>query len=571
MYQPNDILLNKYRIDALAGQGAFAHVYRATHLSLNAPRALKVLRRDAPGIGSTEYADYRARFQLEARLGAGLDHPHVIRVYDFEQDGDVLILVMEYAAGGSLAERIAAAREAGSFIPIDEAVRIAREAAAGLAALHALDVVHRDVKPSNLLFDAQGRVKVSDLGLAQIPHGPSQRSLGGSLAVPHPGTPAYMSPEQQFTTAYLPPASDIYSLGVTLFELLTGRAYKNLKPGTRLSKVRWAAPAWLDEIAGRMLADEPRTRPWDGGEAAEALTAGWRTECDGRELILKLAPDLPLALVRVPAGEFLMGSNKAADSQAFDDELPQGRLSLPDHWIGKYPVTVAQFAAFVAATGYKTTAEQRGYGWNWVGREWKQIEGAHWRQPRGPESDVASKNDHPVTQVSWHDAAAFCEWAGRVTGRTVRLPTEAEWEKAASWRPGDPAARTPGNPGRKLLYPWGDEPPTAQLCNFNMNVGDTTPVGSYPAGASPCGALDMAGNVWEWTGSLWGTDWRKPTFGYPYVSGDGREDLAAGNDVLRVMRGGSWVSEQRFVRAAHRLRGNPEYRYDYLGFRCARS
>ena len=88
MYQPGEILLNKYRIEALAGQGAFAHVYRATHLSLNAPRALKVLRRDAPGVGSADYAEFQARFQQEAQIGAKLDHPHVIRVYDFGQDGD---------------------------------------------------------------------------------------------------------------------------------------------------------------------------------------------------------------------------------------------------------------------------------------------------------------------------------------------------------------------------------------------------------------------------------------------------------------------------------------------------
>ena len=113
MLQPGDTVLSKYRIEALVGQGAFAHVYRATHLALNAPRALKILRRDAPGLGSTEFADHRARFELEARLGAELDHPHVIRVFDFEQDGETLILVMEYAAGGSLADRLAAARQGG--------------------------------------------------------------------------------------------------------------------------------------------------------------------------------------------------------------------------------------------------------------------------------------------------------------------------------------------------------------------------------------------------------------------------------------------------------------------------
>ena len=103
-YNQGDILLNKYRIEALIGQGAFAQVYHATHLALNAPRALKILRRDAPGVGSSEFTDFHARFQLEAQLGAKLDHPNIIRVYDFEQDGETLILTMEYAEGGSLNE-----------------------------------------------------------------------------------------------------------------------------------------------------------------------------------------------------------------------------------------------------------------------------------------------------------------------------------------------------------------------------------------------------------------------------------------------------------------------------------
>src|SRR5690606_17447059 len=128
---------------------------------------------------------------------------------------------------------------------------------------------------------------------------------------------------------------------------------------------------------------------------------------------------------------------------------------------------------------------------------------------------------HPVVNVTWHDALAFCQWAG------VRLPTEAEWEKAAR-----------GTDGR--IWPWGGNEPTDKLCNFNMNVGDTTPVGAYPAGASPYGCLDMAGNVWEWTISLWGKDANKPDYGYPYDPNDGREAPDAPDAVRRTLRGGSW-------------------------------
>ncbi|MBN1922180.1 MAG: serine/threonine protein kinase, partial [Anaerolineae bacterium] len=168
-FQPDDLILNDcYRIEALAGRGAFAEVYRATHLPLNAVRALKVLRRDAPGLGSTEYSDYRQRFQLEAQLGAQLDHPNVIRIHDFQPFDETLALVMEYAPGGSLLELLHTQRKNQTLLPVAQALRTGIDVAQGLGALHDLDVVHRDLKPSNILFDAQGRAKVADLGLAQI-------------------------------------------------------------------------------------------------------------------------------------------------------------------------------------------------------------------------------------------------------------------------------------------------------------------------------------------------------------------------------------------------------------------
>jgi formylglycine-generating enzyme required for sulfatase activity/serine/threonine protein kinase len=278
-FQPNETLLNKYRIEALIGRGAFAEVYRARHLTLNASRALKVLRKDAPGLGSTEYTDFHARFQLEAQLGARIDHPNVIRVHDFEQNGETLILVMEYASGGSLAEKLAQTREQNQLIPIDEAIQIAIEVAQGLSALHALDAVHRDLKPSNILFDQKGQAKVADIGLAQIPGGPSLRSQL-STGIPHPGTPGYMSPEQESISNYLTPASDVYALGLVLFETLTGRVYRSQRPGTRVSDLRGEVPLWLDELIVRMLADHPKERLWDGVEMILGLKTGQKSDIE---------------------------------------------------------------------------------------------------------------------------------------------------------------------------------------------------------------------------------------------------------------------------------------------------
>ena len=244
---------------------------------------------------------------------------------------------------------------------------------------------------------------------------------------------------------------------------------------------------------------------------------------------LRSTPIPPLAFdwVTIPAGEFWMGSDKDKDPLAYDDETPQHKVYLPTYRIARYPVTVAQFAQFSKATGYQTVAEKEGWAYSWSGSSWQQIKGAYWAHPRGPESDVQNKANHPVTCVSWVDVNEFCRWAG------VRLASEAEWEKAAR-----------GTDGR--IYPWGNELPDKERCNFNMDVGDTTAVGSYAKGKSPYGVLDMAGNVWEWTSSLYKN--------YPYKSDDGREDPAdAGR---RVVRGGSFDYNLNLVRSASRNRFN---------------
>lgn len=247
-----------------------------------------------------------------------------------------------------------------------------------------------------------------------------------------------------------------------------------------------------------------------------------------------VSPMISFKWATIPAGYFQMGSDKEQDRDATDNEHKH-TLYLPKYHIACETVTVAQFRHFIVTTKprYKTTAEVQGWAADWTGTTWEPKKGAYWEQPHGPNSDV--HEDHPVTCISWYDAVEFCRWA------KVRLPTEAEWEKAARGKDG-------------WLYPWSNDLPDKSRCNFDMQVGDTTPVDRYPPGAN--GLFDMAGNVWEWTSSLYQK--------YPYEADDRENPEAVGD---RVVRGGSFFQEPRNVRCVHRHWHKPDATVSDFGFR----
>jgi formylglycine-generating enzyme required for sulfatase activity len=230
-----------------------------------------------------------------------------------------------------------------------------------------------------------------------------------------------------------------------------------------------------------------------------------------------------MILLYVPAGEFTMGSDKYI-SNIHADERPMHKVTLPSFWMDQTEVTNKMYALCVKAEicqppNYAgSTTHNKYYG-----------------------TDEFA--EYPVLVGSdWNRAKTYCEWAGR------RLPTEAEWEKAAR-----------GTDAR--IYPWGNKAPTSNLANYNSIIGDTTKVGNYPAGASPYGVLDMAGNVWEWVSSLYKS--------YPYSATDGRENL--NTDGARVLRGGSWLDSAYNVRSGVRPFGIPPIDNTLtIGFRCAR-
>jgi formylglycine-generating enzyme required for sulfatase activity len=274
-------------------------------------------------------------------------------------------------------------------------------------------------------------------------------------------------------------------------------------------------PTQSDAIRRRAVAAEALARIESGGPGTQP--AFWRL------------PYGEPVWVDVPAGEFWMGSD-----EGFDDEKPVHRVHLGRFLIARVPITNAQYRLFVEAAGHPAPG--------------------HWedgRVPRGLES-------HPVVYVSWHDAMAYCRWLSEVAGKPIALPSEAQWEKAAR-----------GDRGQRA-YPWGEEWDETRCNTRELGLGGTTPVGIFPEGASPYGCLDMAGNVWEWTRSLWGS--RTGTkaelqFAYPYDADDGRENLEAGDDILRVVRGGSFYYDREVARCAVRSWYLPFDVWYFDGFR----
>jgi serine/threonine-protein kinase len=218
--------------------------------------------------------------------------------------------------------------------------------------------------------------------------------------------------------------------------------------------------------------------------------------------------------VKIPEGTFWMGSEE------IDIEKPIHQVHLDTYHIARYPTTNAQYAIFTHDTSYQTPK--------------------HWENGIMP----SLLHNHPVVNVSWHDALAYCQWLCQATGKNIALPSEAQWEKAAR-----------GTDRRR--YPWGNDFDKGKANTWENDIRTTTPVNAYPAGKSPYGVWDMSGNVWEWTSTLFRN--------YPYNASDGRENLNEGD--WRIVRGGSWGLAHVNARASSRLNYDPDLRSSDFGFR----
>ena len=258
-------------------------------------------------------------------------------------------------------------------------------------------------------------------------------------------------------------------------------------------------------------------------------------------------------MVYLAGGTFRMGNDLSHDP----DQRPAHEVSVSPFSMDEHEVTNGQFARFVGQTGYITTAEQR--GWSYVfdrkPQQWVKREGADWRHPGGPDTSIAARDDYPVIHVSWYDAAAYAQWAGK------RLPTEAQWEYAA--RSGL----------RDADYPWGREEliDGRYQANYRQHGQDpaadgyelAAPVKSYPP--SRFGLYDLSGNVWEWCADWYGED--------DYRSSPREEPAGPAQGQFRVQRGGSWLSPEDYRFGHHastRGKRRPEETYQHVGFRCVR-
>ncbi len=627
--------LGPYEILEPLGEGGMASVYKAFQAGVDRQVALKVLPRQLASDPT-----FVARFRQEARVLAQLQHPHIPPIHDFGEEGGYTYLVMPFIEGGTLVSLMN-----GRPLPLTVVRRIISQIGDALDYAHSTGLVHRDVKPSNILIDKRGNCLLTDFGISKLVASSSRITTTGGTT----GTPAYMSPEQGLGHR-IDGRSDQYSLGVILYELVTGRPpydadtpiavvikhiYDPLKPPRELNP---ELPENVERVIVRALAKNPEDRFASVGEMVRALQvaipdsglfpqvkAGVRTMPLGAPEIRAqlrrnhslalaaaagvvllaifggvfalLSSDNPVAAVMttatlwqptatlalptativpatptrdptataaataapptvtlaaaatltatltptlgaasfeisavdamrlrwVPAGPFLMGSDRN-DANALAFEWPQRTVTLDAFWIDETEVTNGQYALCVAAgrctppISLRSATRDNYY------------------------SDPAYAN-YPVIYVNWAEAQAYCEWVGR------RLPTEAEWEKAARGVAG-------------ALYPWGNNAPSPARANFNRMRSDTTAVGSYPDSASPFGALDMAGNVYEWV-----NDWY---LGAYYTEAPSINPLGPMTGTLRSLRGGAWNSEAREIRAASRYSYGPTRRENFIGFRCAR-
>ncbi|MDB4444067.1 bifunctional serine/threonine-protein kinase/formylglycine-generating enzyme family protein [bacterium] len=554
------------------------------------------------------------KFFSEAMILARLDHKNITKLKDFFPDESNYVIVMDFVEGITLREFLDREKGKEGRIPLVQTLGMARQILEAFQYAHDAEVIHRDIKPGNIMISKNGLIKIMDFGIAKISSTPTHSTSR------HMFSYYYAAPER-FKGRPVDARSDIYSLGIVFYELFTGEKPFNSKDTAELMYRQLNDPPptkYLNNIPGpsgkailKALEKEPEKRFQNCLEFSKALARDIPTlpdedaippDDDGKTIveipskigkskvkiprhfqILALAilvigiavglyfgwdhvePHIPglkphptrpgqlepngknekgfeefkhqkdgSVMIMIPKGEFKMGSEEN------DDEKPVQSIYLDGYFIDKFLVANSQFKKFVEEQGYETNAEKEGEGMVWTDLGWNLRSGANWRNPDGF-SSAEGKDDHPVTQVSYDDAANYCRWAGK------KLPTEAQWEKAAR-----------GPEGNE--YPWGNTEPDPTRANYRYGEelsGTTTPVGHYTKGQSDYGAFDMAGNVYQWCRDWYDTGKRK-----------GKNPTGPETGKERVVKGGSFNDSLGSLRSANRGWFEPDYSNFIFGFRC---
>jgi formylglycine-generating enzyme required for sulfatase activity len=603
-------IVGTYRIACGIGYGGFGAVYVATSVQdENKQFALKETF-DPKSIHSFEREFEVLRHHTHDNL------PHYYEMFEAEDNG---YLVMEYIPGQNLQQIM---RKQNGPVMEKLVLFYADQLCDVLSYLHNQDppIFHRDIKPANVRLTPEGLIKLVDFGLLKQGTQQTRSTIRGL------GTPIY-EPFEQFGRGSTDQRSDVYSLGATLYHMLTGKMPATVpdriaEPADPLLPPHEIHPqisqhvsdaivkamsifqrdrhpdiaAFRRTLMGREGSERSKTSTQpltaEGGRAKNKQTAPLPPE-PMRPKNKQTAPlsaisdfttvqslahvtasieasqatereiSFPSRLVEwkrevqhvqeqfgetngywcyVKPGVYLLGGWDRSDSRA--------RITLPSFWIGRYPITVSQYATFIADGGY-TEEGQR--WWTAHGWKWKMLKNR--KQPGQWNDPNFNGDDQPVIGLSWYEAMAFACWLSSQLigalprGYAIRLPSEAEWE----------AAQTFDANMQRRYYPWGDEDPSPDRAVYEQGeLGRTAPVGTCPAGACACGAEDMAGNVWEWTGSS--------SHEYPMQSDKLHRDVAPSQWDVPV-RGGSWWDYRTFMRCGTRDRYRPDFPAHIFGFR----
>jgi serine/threonine-protein kinase len=505
--------IGKYELQEFLG-GGMSHVYRALDTLIGRTVAVKILTE-----AGCQDSDVKERFLAEARMAGSLTHDNVLGIYDFgEDDQRRPFMVMEFLRGEDLRH----AMRNGHTGDLRAKLKIASQVSRALAYVHTQKIIHRDLKPENIHINAAGVVKLIDFGIAKT-EGLQMTRAGFVL-----GTPFYMAPEQ-VTGENITEQVDVYAFGVLLFELLTGKKpvqadaverifYSILNEPLKMEPLHEACvPQSVCDLVVHCTAKNPAERP-QGFTPISAEIDRLMAELDAPTMVLPapLAPAKAAAAKAAPA----KATPAAVVAEPVSPTPPPAIASRPAWQMPALLVAIAALGAgiyFVAGAGtgkdVKTPATQvatppvLAKTIDMKGGDMVLVEAGGFLAGAKKEPDTlpafyidrtevsnstyaqfcaetkhalpkdfaAGKPDLPVVNVSILDARAFAQWAGK------RLPKGREWEKAARGKEG-------------FLFPWGNEKDPARA---NVGSGRLLPVSSLPAGASPYGALNMSGNVWE--------------------------------------------------------------------------